>query len=729
MFANWKGKKLFNIEENFEENNVANNETHKTELEKHIERINKKKQSSQQSSQQSTENQNNYLQTLFEKWNYYFADVNEMPKNENIANNELHNIQSQFGSSYEGKSTIEGLQSKSNPKSIKINFATIGKTSINTIQFFTKTLQKFSTFLLKTIFSLETLTKSLSKKLTYGFSGKSNEVSIMTQIIMNFITFPLVIFALTNWIYLLFIGNGTIPLSLPIENSYVLNIINFISIPFIVPIRVLQLLLIGGKLSFADFFFVFPEGEQTEGIFSKKMNWNYSLRDFMKYLYELLAQPIKNQGNIEGNIEGNVEEDVKGGGKNSNNHFLQQIIELQPKFSALLMFRFFFFLIIIAIYYVNNQFGKNLKMDDFLPFESNSFLMATTIPIGILFVCCCLFVVFRNIPMTSLVSVGVFLFISLAIITTFILLLIYGASISVQLMFLYLLFMSLFGVFYFEGSNYFNMLKGMDFLFARETETMKENIGKENSNSPFKYFKMFLLFIQSKTYLIGGIGMLIYSLILCTKFKTSNLKLFSSIFVSMLLGVCLIIGVFYRDTFKTQTDIVAKFKETFNQTETLNDDFLNSFGLTPKKEYLFAKLEEFTNDKTGIFNLSNFKNGEQQQNIKKMTQEELEEYCQEQKSFLEKVAKMVQNIFIAKDDKDKENKRKRKNQMFDLSQKLIELFDGLKYVRLLLLNSQANNEAENNEAETENNGANNIEENLNSFFPTNYRSPFNKPTK
>lgn len=679
MFANWKGKKLFNIEENFEENNVAN-DTHKTELEKHIERINKKKQSSQQSTQQSTENTNNYLQTLFEKWNYYFADGDEMPKNENVANNELHTIQSQFDKNNTFQPNIEGLQSKSNPKSIKINFATIGKTSINAIQFFTKTLQKFSTFLLKMIFSLETLTKSLSKKITYGFSGKSNEVPIMTQIIMNFITFPLVIFALTNWIYLLFIGNGTIPLSLPIENSYVLNIINFISIPFIVPIRVLQLLLMGGKLSFADFFFVFPEGKQTDNIFSKKMDWNYSLRDLMKYLY----------GKVSGTMSG---------GGNSNNNFLRQIIELQPKFSALLMFRFFFFLIIVAIYYVNNQFGKNLKMDDFLPFESNSFLMATTIPIGVLFVCCCLFVVFRNIPMTSLVSVGVFLFISLAIITTFILLLIYGASISVQLMFLYLLFMSLFGVFYFEGSNYFNMLKGMDFLFAREMETMKENISEENANTPFKYLQMFLLFIQSKTYLIGGIGMLIYSLILCTKFKTSNVKLFSSVFVSMLLGVCLMIGIFYRDTFKTQKDIVEKFKETFNQTETetLNDEFLNSFGLTPKKEYLFAKLEEFTNNKTGIFNLLNFKNGEQQQNIKEMTQEELEEYCKEQKTFLEKVAKMVQNIFIATDDKDKENKRKRKNQMFDLSQKLIELFDGLKYIRLLLLNSQANNDAENNE--------------------------------
>jgi hypothetical protein len=573
------------------------------------------------------------------------------------------------------------------------------------------------------IFSLETLTKSLSKKITYGFSGKSNEVPIMTQIIMNFITFPLVIFALTNWIYLLFIGNGTIPLSLPIENSYVLNIINFISIPFIVPIRVLQLLLMGGKLSFADFFFVFPEGKQTDNIFSKKMDWNYSLRDLMKYLY----------GKVSGTMSGG----------NSNNNFLRQIIELQPKFSALLMFRFFFFLIIVAIYYINNQFGKNLKMDDFLPFESNSFLMATTIPIGVLFVCCCLFVVFRNIPMTSLVSVGVFLFISLAIITTFILLLIYGASISVQLMFLYLLFMSLFGVFYFEGSNYFNMLKGMDFLFAREMETMKENISEENANTPFKYLKMFLLFIQSKTYLIGGIGMLIYSLILCTKFKTSNVKLFSSVFVSMLLGVCLMIGIFYRDTFKTQKDIVEKFKETFNQnetvnqTETLNDEFLNSFGLTPKKEYLFAKLEEFTNNKTGIFNLLNFKNGEQQQNIKEMTQEKLEEYCKEQKTFLEKVAKMVQNIFIATDDKDKENKRKRKNQMFDLSQKLIELFDGLKYIRLLLLNSQANNDAENNE--TNNIQKNNIEENLTSLLPTKnvvpqlptnilQSIPFKKPT-
>jgi hypothetical protein len=722
MFANWKGKKLFNIEENFEENNVAN-DTHKTELEKHIERINKKKQSSQQSSQQSTENTNNYLQTLFEKWNYYFADGDEMPKNENIANNELHNIQSQFDNNNTFQPNIEGLQSKSNPKSIKINFATIGKTSINAIQLFTKTLQKFSTFLLKMIFSLETLTKSLSKKITYGFSGKSNEVPIMTQIIMNFITFPLVIFALTNWIYLLFIGNGTIPLSLPIENSYVLNIINFISIPFIVPIRVLQLLLMGGKLSFADFFFVFPEGKQTDNIFSKKMDWNYSLRDLMKYLY----------GKVSGTMSG---------GGNSNNNFLRQIIELQPKFSALLMFRFFFFLIIVAIYYINNQFGKNLKMDDFLPFESNSFLMATTIPIGVLFVCCCLFVVFRNIPMTSLVSVGVFLFISLAIITTFILLLIYGASISVQLMFLYLLFMSLFGVFYFEGSNYFNMLKGMDFLFAREMETMKENISEENANTPFKYLQMFLLFIQSKTYLIGGIGMLIYSLILCTKFKTSNVKLFSSVFVSMLLGVCLMIGIFYRDTFKTQKDIVEKFKETFNQTETvnqtetLNDEFLNSFGLTPKKEYLFAKLEEFTNNKTGIFNLLNFKNGEQQQNIEEMTQEELEEYCKEQKTFLEKVAKMVQNIFIATDDKDKENKRKRKNQMFDLSQKLIELFDGLKYIRLLLLNSQANNDAENNEAN--NIQKNNIEENLPSLFPKNVPQlqtnnilqnfPFNKPT-
>jgi len=721
MFANWKGKKLFNIEENFEENNVAN-DTHKTELEKHIERINKKKQSSQQSSQQSTENTNNYLQTLFEKWNYYFADGDEMPKNENVANNELHNIQSQFNNNNTLQPNIEGLQSKSKPKSIKINFATIGKTSINAIQFFTKTLQKFSTFLLKMIFSLETLTKSLSKKITYGFSGKSNEVPIMTQIIMNFITFPLVIFALTNWIYLLFIGNGTIPLSLPIENSYVLNIINFISIPFIVPIRVLQLLLMGGKLSFADFFFVFPEGKQTDNIFSKKMDWNYSLRDLMKYLY----------GKVSGTMSG---------GGNSNNNFLRQIIELQPKFPALSMFRFFFFLIIVAIYYINNQFGKNLKMDDFLPFESNSFLMATTIPIGVLFVCCCLFVVFRNIPMTSLVSVGVFLFISLAIITTFILLLIYGASISVQLMFLYLLFMSLFGVFYFEGSNYFNMLKGMDFLFAREMEIMKENISEENANTPFKYLQMFLLFIQSKTYLIGGIGMLIYSLILCTKFKTSNVKLFSSVFVSMLLGVCLMIGIFYRDTFKTQKDIVEKFKETFNQTETvnqtetLNDEFLNSFGLTPKKEYLFAKLEEFTNNKTGIFNLLNFKNGEQQQNIKEMTQEKLEEYCQEQKTFLEKVAKMVQNIFIATDDKDKENKRKRKNQMFDLSQKLIELFDGLKYIRLLLLNSQANNDAENNEAN--NIQKNNIEENLTSLLPdvpqlpTNnilQSIPFNKPT-
>jgi hypothetical protein len=721
MFANWKGKKLFNIEENFEENNVAN-DTHKTELEKHIERINKKKQSSQQSSQQSTENTNNYLQTLFEKWNYYFADGDEMPKNENVANNELHNIQSQFNNNNTLQPNIEGLQSKSKPKSIKINFATIGKTSINAIQFFTKTLQKFSTFLLKMIFSLETLTKSLSKKITYGFSGKSNEVPIMTQIIMNFITFPLVIFALTNWIYLLFIGNGTIPLSLPIENSYVLNIINFISIPFIVPIRVLQLLLMGGKLSFADFFFVFPEGKQTDNIFSKKMDWNYSLRHLMKYLY----------GKVSGTMSG---------GGNSNNNFLRQIIELQPKFPALSMFRFFFFLIIVAIYYINNQFGKNLKMDDFLPFESNSFLMATTIPIGVLFVCCCLFVVFRNIPMTSLVSVGVFLFISLAIITTFILLLIYGASISVQLMFLYLLFMSLFGVFYFEGSNYFNMLKGMDFLFAREMEIMKENISEENANTPFKYLQMFLLFIQSKTYLIGGIGMLIYSLILCTKFKTSNVKLFSSVFVSMLLGVCLMIGIFYRDTFKTQKDIVEKFKETFNQTETvnqtetLNDEFLNSFGLTPKKEYLFAKLEEFTNNKTGIFNLLNFKNGEQQQNIKEMTQEKLEEYCQEQKTFLEKVAKMVQNIFIATDDKDKENKRKRKNQMFDLSQKLIELFDGLKYIRLLLLNSQANNDAENNEAN--NIQKNNIEENLTSLLPdvpqlpTNnilQSIPFNKPT-
>jgi hypothetical protein len=305
--------------------------------------------------------------------------------------------------------------------------------------------------------------------------------------------------------------------------------------------------------------------------------------------------------------------------------------------------------------------------------------------------------------------------------------------------------MSLFGVFYFEGSNYFNMLKGMDFLFAREMETMKENISEENANTPFKYLQMFLLFIQSKTYLIGGIGMLIYSLILCTKFKTSNVKLFSSVFVSMLLGVCLMIGIFYRDTFKTQKDIVEKFKETFNQTETetLNDEFLNSFGLTPKKEYLFAKLEEFTNNKTGIFNLLNFKNGEQQQNIKEMTQEELEEYCQEQKTFLEKVAKMVQNIFIATDDKDKENKRKRKNQMFDLSQKLIELFDGLKYIRLLLLNSHANNDAENNE--TNDIQKNNIEENLTSLLQTNNVPqlptngvptnnilqsipPFNKPT-
>ena len=105
------------------------------------------------------------------------------------------------------------------------------------------------------------------------------------------------------------------------------------------------------------------------------------------------------------------------------------------------------------------------------------------------------------------------------------------------------------------------------------------------------------------------------------------------------------------------------------------------------------------------------------------TEEELEEYCKEQKTFLEKVAKMVQNIFIATDDKDKENKRKRKNQMFDLSQKLIDLFDGLKYIRLLLLNSQANNDAENNE--TNNIQKNNIKKNLTSLLPTTNGLPTN----
>ena len=169
--------------------------------------------------------------------------------------------------------------------------------------------------------------------------------------------------------------------------------------------------------------------------------------------------------------------------------------------------------------------------------------------------------------------------------------------------------------------------------------------------------------------------MLIYSLILCTNFKTSGLKLFSFSFLSMALCVSLVVAIFYRDTFKTHSEIIAKFKETFD-----------TFNFGNKETY--EKLQEYASNEIGIFQYLHF--GKDRQNIKTLTTEDLEQYCNKQKEILENAQKDVQNIFIADNDKQTNNKRKRKNQMLDLLQKLIELFDGLKYIQILLLGSQEN---------------------------------------